>query len=113
MDGQYTGSHWMSLNSKKVTGIRVLDIAEEGALAIETMVNKVIQEMHQQKTPIIDIQVTDTNCFLILGEKNADWSGWSSSVGRVSASQAECRGFESRLPLFNKIEINYLNNAYH
>ena len=23
----------------------------------------------------------------------------SSSVGRVSASQAECRGFESRLPL--------------
>jgi len=62
----------MSLNSKKVTGIRVLDIAEEGAKAIETMVNKVIQEMHQQKTPIIDIQVTDTNCFLILGEQNAD-----------------------------------------
>ena len=59
----------MSLNSKKVTGIRVLDIAEEGAAAIDTMVNKVIQEMHQQKTPIIDIQVTDTNCFLILGEK--------------------------------------------
>ena len=25
--------------------------------------------MHQQITPTIDIQVTDTNCFLILGEK--------------------------------------------
>ena len=62
----------MSLNNKKVTGIRVLDIAEEGATAIETMVNKVIQEMHQEKTPIIDIQVTETNCFLILGEKNAN-----------------------------------------
>ena len=35
----------MSLNNKKVTGIRVLDIAEEGAAAIEKMVNKVIQEM--------------------------------------------------------------------
>lgn len=62
----------MSLNNKKVTGIRVLDIAEEGATTIEVMVNKVNQEMHQQKTPIIDIQVTDINCFLILGEKNAD-----------------------------------------
>ncbi|MZH03243.1 MAG: hypothetical protein F3745_07595 [Nitrospinae bacterium] len=62
----------MSLNNKKVTGIRVLDIAEEGASAIETMVNKVIQEVHQQNTPIIDIQVTDTNCVLILGEKNTD-----------------------------------------
>jgi hypothetical protein len=62
----------MSLNSQKVIGIRVLDIAEEGATAIENMVNKVIQELHQQKTPIIDLQVTDTNCFLILGEKKAD-----------------------------------------
>ena len=62
----------MSLNNKKVTGIRVLDIAEEGASAIETMVNKVIQEVYQQNTPIIDIKVTDTNCVLILGEKNTD-----------------------------------------
>lgn len=62
----------MSLNNQIVTGIRVLDIAEEGAAAIDNMVNKVIQEMHQQKIPIIDIQVTDTNCFLILGEKGSD-----------------------------------------
>ena len=60
----------MSLNSKKVIGIRVLDIAEEGATAIENMVNKVIQELDKQETPIIDLQVTETNCFLILGEKN-------------------------------------------
>jgi hypothetical protein len=62
----------MSLNSQKVIGIRVLDIAEEGATAIEIMVNKVIQELHQQKTPIIDLQVTETNCFLILGEKKSE-----------------------------------------
>ncbi|MZG30312.1 MAG: hypothetical protein F3741_05790 [Nitrospinae bacterium] len=62
----------MSLNKQKVTGIRVLDIAEEGATAIETMVNKVIQELNQQETPIVDIQVTDTNCFLFIGEKGTD-----------------------------------------
>ncbi len=62
----------MSLNNQIVTGIRVLDIAEEGAAAIDSMVNKLILEMRQQKIPIIDIQVTDTNCFLILGEKSSD-----------------------------------------
>ena len=65
-------SKQMSLNSKKVIGIRVLDIAEEGATAIENMVNKVIQELDKQETPIIDLQVTETNCFLILGEKKLD-----------------------------------------
>ncbi len=62
----------MSLNNQTVTGIKVLDIAEEGAAAIDSMVNKAIQEVRQQKIPIIDIQVTDTNCFLILGEKSSD-----------------------------------------
>ena len=62
----------MSLHNQTVTGIRVLDIAEEGATAIETMVNEVIKEVSQQKIPIIDIQVTDTNCFIILGEKKSD-----------------------------------------
>jgi hypothetical protein len=33
------------------------------------MLNKDIQEIHQQKAPIIDIQVNDTNFFLILCEK--------------------------------------------
>ena len=62
----------MPLHNRKVTGVRVLDIAEEGATAIETMVNKVIKEVQQQKIPIVDIQITDTNCFIILGEKKSD-----------------------------------------
>jgi len=62
----------MPLHNRKVTGVRVLDIAEEGATAIETMVNKVIKEVQQQKIPIVDIQITDTNCFIILGEKKPD-----------------------------------------
>ena len=62
----------MPLHNRKVTGVRVLDIAEEGATAIETMVNQVIKEVQQQKIPIVDIQVTDTNCFIILGEKKSD-----------------------------------------
>ena len=62
----------MSLHNRTVTGIRVLDIAEEGVTAIEAMVNGVIKEVSQQKIPIIDIQVTDTNCFIILGKKKSD-----------------------------------------
>ena len=62
----------MPLHNRKVTGVRVLDIAEEGATAIENMVNQAIKEVQQQKTPIVDIQITDTNCFIILGEKKSD-----------------------------------------
>jgi hypothetical protein len=62
----------MSINNQKVGGVRVLDIAEEGALAIEKMVNNVIGEVKRQNIPIIDIQVTDTNCFIIIGEKKSD-----------------------------------------
>ena len=62
----------MPLHNRKVTGVRVLDIAEEGATAIETMVNQVIKEVQQQEIPIVDIQITDTNCFIILGEKKSD-----------------------------------------
>ena len=58
--------------NQTVTGIRVLDIAEEGPLAIEAMVNQVIKEVQQQEIPIVDIQVTDANCFIILGEKKSD-----------------------------------------
>ena len=62
----------MPLHNRKVTGVRVLDIAEEGATAIEAMVNQAIKEVQQQKIPIVDIQITDTNCFIILGEKKSD-----------------------------------------
>ena len=53
---------------QKITGIRVLDIAEEGAKAIETMVNNMVKEINQQNTPIIDVRITDNHCFLLLGE---------------------------------------------
>jgi hypothetical protein len=39
---------------QKITGVRVFDIAEE---------------INQQDTPIMDVQVTDNHCFLLLGEK--------------------------------------------
>ncbi len=59
----------MKNSDQKVTGIRVLDISEEGAKAIEAMFNKVVKEINQQDTPIIDVRVTDNHCFLLLGEK--------------------------------------------
>jgi hypothetical protein len=55
---------------QKITGVRVLDIAEEGAKAIEAMFNKMVEEIDQQDFPIIDVRVTDNHCFLLLGEKN-------------------------------------------
>ena len=54
---------------QKIIGVRVLDIAEEGAKAIETMVNNMVKEINQQDTPIIDVRITDNHCFLLLGEK--------------------------------------------
>ena len=54
---------------QKIIGVRVLDIAEEGAKAIETMVNNMVKEINQQNTPIIDVRITDNHCFLLLGEK--------------------------------------------
>jgi hypothetical protein len=61
------------LNSEqKVTGIRVLDISEEGTKVIEAMFNKVVKEINQQETPIIDVRVTDNHCFLLLGGKKRD-----------------------------------------
>ena len=53
---------------QKITGIRALDIAEEGEKAIETMVNNMVKKVNQQNTPIIDVRFTDNHCFLLLGE---------------------------------------------
>ena len=58
----------MGNSDQQVTGIRVLDISEEGPKAIEAMFNQVIEEINKQETSIIDVQITDNHCFLLLGE---------------------------------------------
>ena len=58
----------MRNSDQQVTGIRVLDISEEGPKAIEAMFNQVIEEINIQETPIIDVQITDNHCFLLLGK---------------------------------------------
>ena len=60
---------FMRNSDQEVTSIRVLDISEEGAKAIEAMFNQVIEEINIQETSIIDIRITDNHCFLLLGEK--------------------------------------------
>jgi hypothetical protein len=60
----------MGIPDQKITGVRVLDIAEESSKAIEIMFNKLVEEINQNNTPIIDIQVTDNHCFILLGDKN-------------------------------------------
>jgi hypothetical protein len=62
----------MGNTDQKIIGVRVLDIAEEGAKTIEAMFNKVVKEINQNNTPIIDVQVTDNHCFILLGDKNRD-----------------------------------------
>ena len=57
----------MSLHGEKISGIRVFNIMEEGASAIEAMVNKAIREINQEKIKIVDIQLTGDNLVLILG----------------------------------------------
>ena len=43
---------------------------EENAEAIETMVNKAIDEIYRQKLKILDIQTTGDNLILITGKKS-------------------------------------------
>ena len=59
----------MLIDDQKMTGIKVMNIMEESAGAIEKMVNKAIQEVADNNKVIIDIKITDDNIFLILGDK--------------------------------------------
>lgn len=59
----------MSFDEKKMAGIKVMNIMEEDASAIEKMVNKAIIEVENQNQIILDIKITDDNIFLILGNK--------------------------------------------
>jgi hypothetical protein len=59
------------LNRKMVSGIRVLDIMEESASAIEDMVNKAIRETNDQQIEILNVLATGDNLILVLGEDKA------------------------------------------
>jgi hypothetical protein len=56
---------------QKITGVQVLDIAEEGAKTIEVMFNKIVKEINQNHTPIIDVQVTDNHYLYYWAIKNS------------------------------------------
>jgi len=59
----------MQLDGHIITGVKAINIIEENAASIEKMVNKAIQEIHEQNIKILDIQTTGDNLILILGEK--------------------------------------------
>ena len=59
----------MELEGYVISGIKVINIIEENATAIEKMVNKAINDIHEQKIKILDLQTTGDNLILVLGEK--------------------------------------------
>lgn len=59
----------MSLDGEKISGIRVINIAEESDDAIEKMANEIIRNLDEDKIKIVDIRFTEANIFFILGEK--------------------------------------------
>ncbi|MFQ5450457.1 MAG: hypothetical protein ACE5E9_07490 [Nitrospinaceae bacterium] len=65
------GKQKMGLEEQRVVSVRVLDIMEESAGAIEKMVNKAIDEIYEDNKRILDIQTTGDNLILILGEKKS------------------------------------------
>ncbi len=60
----------MRFEGYKISGIKVVNIMEENAEAIVTMVNKAIDEIYRQKLKILDIQTTGDNLILITGKKS-------------------------------------------
>jgi len=59
----------MGLESHKISGVKVINIAEENDKAVEKMVNHAIAEINKQKIKILEIQTTGDNLILILGDK--------------------------------------------
>ena len=58
----------MNLTGKKILGVKVLNIIEEDAQAIEKMVNEAIKKIDIEGKQILDMQITEDNIFLILGQ---------------------------------------------
>ncbi len=59
----------MNFDKNKMAGVKVMNILEESASAIEKMVSKAIIEVEDQNQVILDIKITSDNIFLILGNK--------------------------------------------
>ena len=59
----------MQLEGYIITGIKVINIIEENATAIEKMVNKAVEEINKQNINILDIQTTGDNLIIFLGKK--------------------------------------------
>jgi len=59
----------MGYEGNKVIGVKVINILEESAEAIEKMVNTVIKDIYFKDQIILDIQTTGDNIIIILGRK--------------------------------------------
>ena len=58
----------MSLEGKKITGVKVLNINEESVEAIEKMVDKAISEIRGEGLEILEIQTSPDYMIMILGK---------------------------------------------
>lgn len=58
----------MSLDGEKITGVKVININEESAEAIEQMVDNAIQEIRGKGMEILDIQTSSDYLIMVLGK---------------------------------------------
>ncbi len=61
----------MSLSDHKISGVKVLNINEESAEAIEKMVGRAIREIELEGFKILDIQTSSDYLILILGKQGS------------------------------------------
>ena len=59
----------MEMKGHIISGVKVINIVEENAVAIEKMANKMIADLHIKNIKILDLQITGDNLILVLGEK--------------------------------------------
>jgi len=59
----------MEMKGHIISGVKVINIVEENATAIEKMANKMIADLHIKNIKILDLQITGDNLILVLGEK--------------------------------------------
>ena len=59
----------MEMKGHIISGVKVINIVEENATAIEKMANKMIADLHIKSIKILDLQITGDNLILVLGEK--------------------------------------------